>query len=123
MAGAVKLFVASSWKAYADGGPADAVRTALDAELRGTADVVPWTRAFDLTKTYIESLESALETTDFAVFVATADDLLTKDTESKLVPRDNVMFELGLFMGALGRERCFIVQQDDKDLHLPTDLL
>ncbi|ANQ23114.1 hypothetical protein BA893_07100 [Vibrio natriegens] len=37
--------------------------------------------------------------------------------------RDNVLFELGLFIGKLGKRRCFIVMPDNVDLHIPTDLV
>ncbi len=37
--------------------------------------------------------------------------------------RDNVLFELGLFIGAIGKDRSFIIKPRDVKLHLPTDLL
>ena len=38
------------------------------------------------------------------------------------MPRDNLLFELGLFTGALGRARTFMVYCRDDKLHLPSDL-
>ena len=52
----------------------------------------------------------------------TADDLLEKRDIIGRCPRDNVLFELGLFMGALGRNRTFIVHSRTKPPLLPTDL-
>ncbi len=43
--------------------------------------------------------------------------------EAASVPRDNVVFELGLFLGALGRQRCAFVMPSDREIRLPTDLL
>jgi hypothetical protein len=95
----------------------------LQRALRRTAEVRPWTGEFELTKTYIEALEVALDTSDFAVLVLTPDDLTRSRKTEKRSPRDNVVFELGLFFGRLGRERCFLIQQRGLGLKLPSDLL
>lgn len=61
--------------------------------------------------------------TDLALFVFTPDDVVTIRGETVATPRDNVIFELGLFLGALEPDRCFILQPRGASMHLPTDLL
>ena len=67
---------------------------------------------------YLESLMNALEQFDFAVMVLSPDDLIESRNESYASPRDNVIFELGLFMGRLGRSRTFIVHERNVNLKL-----
>jgi predicted nucleotide-binding protein len=38
-----------------------------------------------------------------------------------MAPRNNVLFELGLLMGGLGRERTFFVYDKMQDAKVPTD--
>ena len=87
------------------------------------ADVRLWTTEFGLSATYIETLERVAAETDFAVTVFSGDDRVTSRSRRQLAPRDNVIFELGLFIGALGRPRCFLVHRKGVDLKLPSDLL
>jgi hypothetical protein len=54
--------------------------------------------------------------------VATPDDLLLKREEVVTTLRDNVLFECGLFMGALGRRRTFLFAPKGTHVELPTDL-
>jgi len=83
-----------------------------------------WTKGvFQLSKTTIEDLMRMAGGCDFAVLLLTPDDITRSKGKSKVCPRDNVVFELGLFMGALGRERAFVVTPRGVDLKLPTDLL
>lgn len=77
---------------------------------------------FGLSKGTLEELVRAVHGFDHAVLVLTPDDLVHKRGVSRDSPRDNVVFELGLFMGALGRERTYIVYCRDKAIDLPTDL-
>jgi hypothetical protein len=50
------------------------------------------------------------------------DDDVESRSEKAQAPRDNVVFELGLFMGALGPERTYMVLPAGVDLKLPSDL-
>jgi hypothetical protein len=59
---------------------------------------------------------------DVAVLLLSADDVLEQRGRRLAVPRDNVVFEAGLFMGLLGAERTLLVQQQGLDLGLPSDL-
>ena len=115
-----RIFIASSKEGL---DIAMAIGNLLVKKLGLQADVRLWTREFELSKTYIESLEKAAKENDFAILVMTPDDITTSREKEKLSPRDNVIFELGLFMGCLSRERCFIVHEKRPDLKLPTDLL
>lgn len=115
-----KVFIASSSEGLE---VTKTVRRLLLQELGPEAEVEPWTRAFELSATYIESLEKTVEESDFAILVLTPDDVTTSRKKEKLAPRDNVVFELGMFMGRLGRERCYLIQEERPDLKLPTDLL
>lgn len=88
--------------------------------------VVPqlWSKGvFECSKTTIEDLVRTANETDFAIVVLTADDLTQSRGRTKPAPRDNVIFELGLFMGSLSRERTYIVAQRGIEIKLPTDLL
>ncbi len=72
---------------------------------------------------FLESLINVVDTFDFAIIVLTADDLITSRDVEELTARDNTLFELGLFMGRLGRERTFFVYQaDNEKLKIPSDL-
>jgi hypothetical protein len=84
-----------------------------------------WTdNVFNLSRTAIESLLDKLDDADFAILVVTPDDMQTTRQQEVVVGRDNVLFEFGLAIGRLGRERAFLVTpRDVPDLHLPTDLL
>jgi hypothetical protein len=71
----------------------------------------------------MESLAEQPKKFDAALFVFTPDDVGILRGEPKRVVRDNVIFELGLFVGALGRKQTFILLPRDIDnLHLPSDL-
>jgi hypothetical protein len=99
------------------------------AHLRHDADVATWEDAnFRPTHTPIENLMDLLPKYDFGLFILHPEDVATVRDEEEITVRDNVIFELGLFMGKLGRSRIFFIapQQADRShrnwLYLPTDL-
>ena len=71
----------------------------------------------------VDALLVAFEKSDFAVFVFSPDDKVESRSTEHSAPRDNVVFELGLAMGGMGRERAFIVKQEGVDIKIPTDLM
>jgi CRP/FNR family cyclic AMP-dependent transcriptional regulator len=85
----------------------------------------PWTKSgvFGASHFPIEDLEFEVETSDFAVLVLGPDDNVVSRKKSYRAPRDNVVFELGLFMGSLSRQRTFLVLPDGVDIKIPSDLL
>jgi len=89
----------------------------------GVADVQIWDEGvFSLNQGFLEKLLVVLVEFDFAVIVWGPDDITESKGDSKASPRDNVIFECGLFMGAVGRERVFIICDQSIELKIPSDL-
>ncbi|MEP7108024.1 MAG: TIR domain-containing protein [Ferruginibacter sp.] len=96
---------------------------AIRGRLNNDAEITLWEDDFfRLGKTFIETLLDSAFRFDFAILVLTSDDLINSRNSENFGPRDNVIFELGLFMGILGRSRTFIVHPSDPKLKIPTDL-
>ena len=97
--------------------------SALERGLADVAQVVPWTTSFNPGTTTLERLIELTREVDFAIFVFAQDDWTTKDSsdDGQASPRDNVVFEAGLFGGVLGMRRTFILHANGAKL--PTDLL
>ena len=100
------------------------VAYAVQEELDRALEVTVWTQGlFEPSRTTMESLADQPKRFDAALFVFTPDDAAILRGEPKRIVRDNVIFELGLFIGALGRKQTFILlPRDVVDLHLPSDL-
>ena len=77
---------------------------------------------FELSHTAIESLEAARDAFDFAVLILTPDDVVKVRGSEYSVPRDNLIFELGMFVGSIGRRRAFLFAPLEPCVKLPTDL-
>lgn len=83
-----------------------------------------WTDGiFRASRTTIENLQTTVAESDFAIVVVSPDDLVQSRGNDAYGPRDNVLFELGLFMGGISRERTFVVRPRGVDIKVPSDLL
>ncbi|HEU5245988.1 MAG TPA: nucleotide-binding protein [Candidatus Udaeobacter sp.] len=96
---------------------------AIRSLLADVSEVTLWNEGFFRPgNTFIDALVNALPRFDFAALVLTGDDLVRSREVQSMGPRDNVLFELGLFMGRLGRARTFLVHHSGADLKIPSDL-
>ena len=110
------LFIGSS----SEGLP---VARALQAELDDICEPRVWHQGvFGASETTIGALLKQAQGSDFAALILTPDDSATARGAKAAVARDNVIFELGLFFGALGARRVFIIRPRDQSLKLPSDL-
>lgn len=88
----------------------------FDCKIWSESDVFP---ASDYT---LDSLLEQIPLSDLGIFVYTADDALRIRKTHVIAGRDNVLFEAGLFFGALGRKNSFILRSGERNFHVPTDL-
>jgi Predicted nucleotide-binding protein containing TIR-like domain len=110
------LFIGSS----SEGLP---IARALQAELDQVCEPLVWSQSvFEPTGTTIGTLLEMAQSADFAAVVLTPDDSVIRRDDKIIVARDNVVFELGLFLGTLGPRRVFIIHPHNLDLTLPSDL-
>ena len=96
---------------------------AISRGLEDVADVEPWTSTFNPGRGTLDRLVELSQEVDFAAFVFAQDDWTAAEESQPGVasPRDNVVFEAGLFGGALGMRRSFILHANGAKL--PSDLL
>lgn len=101
------------------------IARAVQEALEHDADVTVWDQGvFGLSKQTLDSLEQQLALADFAIFILGPDDEVNFRGKKQLQARDNVILELGLFIGKLGRERTYwLVPRNIPGFRLPSDLL
>jgi CAP12/Pycsar effector protein, TIR domain len=116
-----RIFLGSS-------GKQEKLLQALTRGLEDVAHVEPWTTSFNPGTNTLERLLELAREVDFAVFVFARDDWTTDSppasdpaASGQASPRDNVVFEAGLFGAALGMRRTFILHASGTKL--PSDLL
>jgi len=101
------------------------IAQAIQENLEYDANVSIWTQGiFKLSSNVLTDLLNSLGSFDFAIFVFNADDIVIIKGDKYSAARDNVIFELGLFMGKLGKDRVFyLIPSDIENLRLPSDLI
>lgn len=113
-----KLFIGSSTEEL---GLAQAAKAILDKDF----DVTIWnekvwdTSIFKINQNFLSDLLKASLQFDFGILLGTNDDKVIFRGKEVMQPRDNVLFELGLFTGRLGTSKCaFLI---DKEIKLLSD--
>lgn len=99
------------------------IAEAIQQNLNRDCDSTIWHQGlFGLSRGTLETLVERAGDFDFAILVLTPDDMIESRGKSNQSPRDNVLLEIGLFIGTLGRERTFIVYDQKADIKMPSDL-
>lgn len=101
------------------------VANALQENLQYDANVTIWNQGvFNLSSNAVDDLVNGLKNFDFGIFVFNPEDITSMRGAEYSTVRDNVIFELGLFIGKLGKSKVFyVIPKESKDMHLPTDLI
>jgi hypothetical protein len=113
-----KLFIGSSSEGLTI---ATQLKQNIETECGSWIDSEVWNESgvFSLNKNALDSLVKASRKYDYGILVATKDDIVKSRGKQSPVPRDNVMFEMGMFLGSLGLTRAFLLVE--KGSKLPTD--
>lgn len=113
----IRVFIISSAESL------EIARVVQDAFAYDDFLTVVWTDGvFRATNYTLESLEDEVDISDFAIAIAHSDDETHSHGKDWPSPRDNVIFELGLFMGRLGRNRAILMEPRGEGIKLPSDL-
>jgi hypothetical protein len=115
--GRARIFVGSSSEGLT-------IARKLQELLSDEFSVVVWDQGtvFGLGESTLEALEAAVLEYHYGIFVFTPDDHLSTRGQTKPVARDNVLFELGIFVGKLGRRKSFVLHPGRHGIELPSDL-
>jgi hypothetical protein len=112
-----KLFIASS-----ESNIEIAKLVARKLEADGCGDATPWNEGvFSLNGSILDRLLTAINEYDFAILIWGGDDVTDSKGAAMASPRDNVIFECGLFMGALTKDRVFVMVDKHARVKIPSD--
>jgi len=109
-----KIFIGSSTLGYP-------VAEKVKECLASFSDCFLWKEptVWESNRSTFENLIKMVSHFDFGVFVATADDLTLTNDKIVIEARDNVILEMALFLGALGRDKSFLLVENGTKL--PSD--
>lgn len=93
----------------------------LGEKLERRVDLHHWANVFELGEYNLQALQREAAECDFAVFVWGTEDKAISRGKRTPAPRDNVVYEAGLFAGALGEHRVFVLHA--KGTKIPSDYL
>ncbi|WP_196804091.1 TIR domain-containing protein [Marmoricola sp. URHB0036] len=113
----VRVFIGSSTE-----GREIALNLQEQLERTSGCEVDLWEHVFDPSGYALPSLLAAAAKVDFAVLVATPDDTTISRGVAQESVRDNIILEFGLFAGALGLDRTYLLPTGD-DVKLPSDVV
>ena len=109
-----KIFIGSSKAGLS-------VAEKVRVNLSGIGDCFLWQdpNMWEPNKSTFDNLLKMASYFDFGIFVATADDLTLTNDKIVIEPRDNVILEMALFLGAMGRHKSFMLVENE--IKLPSD--
>jgi predicted nucleotide-binding protein len=113
-AAGTRVFVASS----VEGLPL--AKRVKDSLAQVGVEALIWSEAFSAGTSILGALDEILATCSASVMILTDDDAVMARGHQRKVPRDNLIYELGLFHGRHGRNRTFVLAP--ASVTLPTDL-
>lgn len=118
-AGKPRIFIASSNEGRH---VANLIKETLDKSFEDAYCDMWNDRVFEPSEVIIESLQKALDVYSYAIIVLTPDDRTTVRGAEYAAPRDNLIYELGLFTGRHGKNSVFMVTPQNPQIRLPSDL-
>jgi SAM-dependent methyltransferase len=118
--GSSNVFVASTKEAMDSSWLVESLRL-VEERLENKVGLVPWTSAFDPGDMTAEALVAHAKTMGAAVVVLTGDDATESRGEGYCSPRDNLIFEAGIFISQLGLGRVLLLSE--QAAKMPSDLL
>lgn len=115
----LKIFVASSLEAKEED---KFVRTVLE---ENNIEAVTWKDIFHTGEFNLDSLLNITQKIHGAIIISTCDDKIWYRGTESMAPRDNILFEMGLFIKALGTKHVALVfckNENGDSPKIPTDI-